>query len=246
MVYYYYYYSPSFLHRFTHPSQIVLTPIENATEIISDRVQATVQELMAEPVNIKTLQIILQGSVIPQVNAGPLAIARDFLGSSDQFPAPHVDRLRSAFARFLQVNSEALRRNKALIDPSQMDFQAQCEQGFAIIKKEIEAHLKAGATAGRASSGVSNSSDSPPPLSDSSASSRHSSASSSPPTSAPASPTPLLASPSPTPTTVARATVAGAMARPASPSAARLSANVPSGALRGSATGTSAPRRHGN
>lgn len=123
---------------------MVLTPIENATDIISDRVQATVLELMAEPVNTKPLQILLQGSVIPQVNAGPLAIARDFLGAADQFPAVHVERMRAAFVRFLQVNSEALRRNKALIDPSQMEFQAQCEQGFALIKRDIEAYLKGG------------------------------------------------------------------------------------------------------
>ena len=122
----------------------MLSPIENATEIISDRVQATVQELMADPPNVKTLQILLQGSVIPQVNAGPLAIARDFLGAPDQFPIAHLERMRAAFVSFLQVNSEALRRNKALIDPSQMEFQAQCEQGFAIIKKDIESYLKGG------------------------------------------------------------------------------------------------------
>lgn len=126
----------------TSRREIELTPIENATEIIIDRCKATETELMSDPINVKTLQILLQGSVIPQVNAGPLAIARDFLGNPDAYSAVHIERMRTAFARFLQVNSQALRQNKSNIDPSQMEFQAQCEQGFAIIKKEIEGYLK--------------------------------------------------------------------------------------------------------
>lgn len=136
-----------------------MTPIENATDILNERAKATIAELKNEPTNIKTLQILLQGSVIPQVNAGPMAIAREFLTRhgifyifltfqkifiqrTESWPQEHVDKLKSALIQFLQVNSEALRKNKQLIEPDQIEFQLQCEQGYATMKKEMELLIK--------------------------------------------------------------------------------------------------------
>eukprot|EP01099_Mayorella_cantabrigiensis_P008574 TRINITY_DN8081_c0_g1_i1.p1 TRINITY_DN8081_c0_g1~~TRINITY_DN8081_c0_g1_i1.p1 ORF type:complete len:395 (-),score=74.81 TRINITY_DN8081_c0_g1_i1:416-1546(-) len=57
---------------------IELTPIEVAIDLLQNRNKVAKQEC-EEPINLKTLQQVLQGSVLAQVNAGPLEIANVFL-----------------------------------------------------------------------------------------------------------------------------------------------------------------------
>jgi dedicator of cytokinesis protein 9/10/11 len=79
-------------------SSTELAPIEVAI----DEMQAKIVELedvILGPIDIKKLQLRLQGSVAVQVNAGPLAYASTFLDSqlSKKYPKPKVEELKEHF-----------------------------------------------------------------------------------------------------------------------------------------------------
>lgn len=50
-----------------------------------------------------------------EVNAGPSAICKAFLGEPDRYPADKVDACRRAFRRFLSICDEGLKLNAAHI-----------------------------------------------------------------------------------------------------------------------------------
>jgi len=123
--------------RVIQKEEIDLTPIENAVEQINSRTQALRNELDTSPPNPKTLQINLQGAVLAQVNSGPAALARMFLSSKSDHPPEHVSRLEDACRDFVKTCGFAIVLNGKVIGPDQLDFQKECENGFAEIKREI-------------------------------------------------------------------------------------------------------------
>lgn len=78
----------------------------------------------APPIDLKLLQLRLQGSICVQVNAGPLTYASTFLardgagageGSGERYPEAKVRQLRAIFRDFVLVCSKALQLNQQLI-----------------------------------------------------------------------------------------------------------------------------------
>jgi len=131
--------------------KIKLSPIETSIELMEDRIQKLKIEYEAEYPNAKTLQIVLQGSVLLQVNAGPLEILRVFVGGGeDKYGAEGVDKLRKLFSDFIKSCQEALRVNAEVIKADQKDFHQELERGFESVKTEVRKYLKTrkGATIG--------------------------------------------------------------------------------------------------
>ncbi len=77
---------------------IELTPIEVAVDEMQNRV-AELEDVVLPPIDVKKLQLRLQGSVAVQVNAGPLAYATVFLEPqrSLQYPSDKVEDLKEVF-----------------------------------------------------------------------------------------------------------------------------------------------------
>jgi len=136
--------------------EVELSPIENATEVITNRIRAMKTELTAIPPNSKTLQIVLQGSVLPQVNAGPLEFARVFLGHKgnvntnllksgfcsagllrfhllktlDKFTADKIKHLEDELRQFVELCQALLELNKQVIKADQIEFQKTMEESY--------------------------------------------------------------------------------------------------------------------
>jgi len=117
----------------SNTNEVELSPVEAATELIEDRTRRLQAELRA-PLP-KTLQIILQGSLLPQVNAGPVAIMEAFLPAklASTFTEASIQRLRDALLSFLRTTKEALALNKSLIDSQQLNFQHLLQEGFGTL-----------------------------------------------------------------------------------------------------------------
>lgn len=81
-----------------HHKNVELTPIEVAEDEMTSRV-AELREVIALKSDVKRLQLKLQGSVSPQVNAGPLAYAEAFLcaDKSSRYPPDKVIALKAIF-----------------------------------------------------------------------------------------------------------------------------------------------------
>lgn len=77
---------------------VELTPIEVAVDEMQNRV-SELEDVVLPPIDVKKLQLRLQGSVAVQVNAGPLAYATAFLEPqrSTQYPSDKVEDLKEVF-----------------------------------------------------------------------------------------------------------------------------------------------------
>lgn len=81
-----------------HKQAIELTPIEVAIDEMQNRV-AELEEVVMPPIDVKKLQLRLQGSVAVTVNAGPLAYAMAFLDPKlcEKYSDSNVEILMDVF-----------------------------------------------------------------------------------------------------------------------------------------------------
>lgn len=77
---------------------IELSPIEVAIDEMNNRV-AELEDVVLPPIDVKKLQLRLQGSVAVTVNAGPLAYATAFLDPKrcGQYTVDRVEDLKDVF-----------------------------------------------------------------------------------------------------------------------------------------------------
>eukprot|EP01104_Vermistella_antarctica_P003930 TRINITY_DN1431_c0_g1_i1.p1 TRINITY_DN1431_c0_g1~~TRINITY_DN1431_c0_g1_i1.p1 ORF type:complete len:2060 (+),score=630.15 TRINITY_DN1431_c0_g1_i1:204-6383(+) len=129
-----------------HTEEIILSPLENAIELIEDRVARLRLELEANPPRMNSLQQVIQGSVVPMVNAGPVAICDIFLANDAVASVPQsdhrhhilLDRLREALNNFTVLCGFAIALNKSIIGPKHLPFQEMVEKYYATMKRDIK------------------------------------------------------------------------------------------------------------
>ena len=74
-----------------------------------------------------------------EVNAGPIEIARTFLGpKAGEYPRHHIDQLSQILSEFLNMCAFALKLNKTLIGVDQLEFQNECEKGYDALRDEVQ------------------------------------------------------------------------------------------------------------
>lgn len=78
---------------------IELSPIEVAIDEMQTKVSELADVVFAPSIDVKKLQLRLQGSVAVQVNAGPLAYANSFLDPklSGKYDSEKVEDLKEVF-----------------------------------------------------------------------------------------------------------------------------------------------------
>ncbi|CAG0914598.1 unnamed protein product [Notodromas monacha] len=116
-----------------------LSPIEVAAEEMSARVAGLKLVVHAHPPDIKRLQLLLQGSISVQVNAGPLAYAQSFLTpeAEDCYPSTQVAILKDIFRQFIAICGVALDLNESLIQSVQRDYQAALRQSYGRLRTSL-------------------------------------------------------------------------------------------------------------
>eukprot|EP01086_Lenisia_limosa_P006376 TRINITY_DN25153_c0_g1_i1.p1 TRINITY_DN25153_c0_g1~~TRINITY_DN25153_c0_g1_i1.p1 ORF type:complete len:654 (-),score=191.97 TRINITY_DN25153_c0_g1_i1:76-1761(-) len=128
--------------RVVDREEIVLQPIEVGLDLIVQRAKMLDAEVKANPPSTKTLQIVLQGSVRLQVNAGPLEICRTFLGSPDKYDKKQIASLRLAFRNFLKSAKDCLDLNGTLITAVQTEYHQDLTLGYEEVREEILPYIK--------------------------------------------------------------------------------------------------------
>jgi len=128
--------------KIVHKSEAELTPIETNIELIERKIVSLKAELSTATPNIKALQLALQGSLLLQVNVGPLEICRVFLGDNmTKYNKEYVERAIVAMSEFVKTLGRALEVNQALIKPDQLAFHKELEKGYSYFQQELTKHM---------------------------------------------------------------------------------------------------------
>lgn len=116
-----------------------LKPIEVAVEEMTNKCKELEEIVTADVVDIKKLQLRLQGSVNVQVNAGPLAYAKTFLDEvkAAELPVNDVNDLRNIFRKFIDLCSRALKTNAEMILSNQQNYHEAMKQSFNLLVEEL-------------------------------------------------------------------------------------------------------------
>jgi len=124
--------------------EIVLSPIENAIELVQNRSAKIREQLECNPPRLNPLQQIIQGSVLPMVNEGPLKICETFLTRREGmhvYDNEQVAILTKVLATFVTLCGFAIALNKSLIGPKHIKFQQMVEQQYKILKQQVNEYI---------------------------------------------------------------------------------------------------------
>ncbi|KAA0723028.1 Dedicator of cytokinesis protein 11 [Triplophysa tibetana] len=119
-------------------NHVDLKPIDVAIDEMKDRSTELTKICSNQEVDMKQLQLILQGCVSVQVNAGPMAYARAFLDESKSGQSSKkVKELKEIFRQFIRACSVALDINERLIKEDQYEYQEGLKANFKSMVKEL-------------------------------------------------------------------------------------------------------------
>ncbi|XP_069784055.1 dedicator of cytokinesis protein 7-like isoform X2 [Narcine bancroftii] len=119
--------------------EISLRPIEAAIEDMQKKTYELAKATNENPPNLKLLQMVLQGSVGPTVNQGPMEVAQVFLSEIPNDPKlfRHHNKLRICFKDFLKRCEDALIKNKGLISSEREEYQSELERNYDALKHNL-------------------------------------------------------------------------------------------------------------
>ncbi|XP_053674834.1 dedicator of cytokinesis protein 11 [Anopheles nili] len=110
-----------------------LSPIEVAIDEMQTKI-AELEEIVMGPIDLKKLQLRLQGSVAVTVNAGPLAYASAFLDpaktSARKYPLDKVEELKEVFRDFIKICFTVLQINANLISSDQREYHNALKENY--------------------------------------------------------------------------------------------------------------------
>ncbi|XP_050078931.1 dedicator of cytokinesis protein 9 isoform X2 [Anopheles maculipalpis] len=110
-----------------------LSPIEVAIDEMQTKI-AELEEIVMGPIDLKKLQLRLQGSVAVTVNAGPLAYATAFLDPaktiSKKYPLDKVEDLKEVFRDFIKICYTVLQINANLISSDQREYHNALKENY--------------------------------------------------------------------------------------------------------------------
>ncbi|XP_048389277.2 dedicator of cytokinesis protein 9 isoform X11 [Stegostoma tigrinum] len=116
-----------------------MNPIEVAIDEMGNKVTELQMLCSSSDVDMIKLQLKLQGSVIVQVNAGPLAYARAFLEEANvkKYPDNKVKQLKEVFRQFVEACGQALIVNERLIKEDQVEYQEEMKANYREMVREL-------------------------------------------------------------------------------------------------------------
>uniref|UniRef100_A0A6B2KZ43 DOCKER domain-containing protein n=1 Tax=Arcella intermedia TaxID=1963864 RepID=A0A6B2KZ43_9EUKA len=122
--------------------EIILSPIENAIELITSQTAKVLSQLEAVPTRVNLLQQTLQGSVVPMVNPGPMRICETFLSVSaiqeGHYKKEDIIKLINAMDIFIKKCGFAVRLNRYVIEEKHIKFAQMIESSYSQLSVTVE------------------------------------------------------------------------------------------------------------
>jgi len=122
---------------------MLLKPIDCALDLMVILTSKLKTALNCVPIVAKSLQIILQGAVLAQVNAGPAAIIATFLNNPDGYPPESIEKLKESIRAFVRACNFGLILNAKLVQdqPETAALQEAMMSAFTSLQAEAAKHI---------------------------------------------------------------------------------------------------------
>uniref|UniRef100_A0A914UIY9 DOCKER domain-containing protein n=1 Tax=Plectus sambesii TaxID=2011161 RepID=A0A914UIY9_9BILA len=127
----------------TSRGEELLTPLQVACDELGNKAKHLRRILDAvepgRPLDIKRLQLLLQGAVQPTVNAGPLAYAEAFTAAEQQkrYGQAGTDQLKESFRQLVAVCADALKANQTAIRADQVEYHRMLSESFDVMLDKL-------------------------------------------------------------------------------------------------------------
>lgn len=116
---------------------IQISPLQIAISSLKKKNRELNDVISNEPLDLKKLQLRLQGSVMVTVNSGSLTYARAFIGNTD-IPEADQDDLKAEYVKFISLCQKALEINvENSTDPSSFTYHKTLRDGCMDIKQQL-------------------------------------------------------------------------------------------------------------
>jgi len=125
-------------------TEIILTPLENAIEVLQGRTHQIREQLESNPIRLNPLQQVLQGSVVPMVHEGPLKICETFLRNSEVHNQILIEQLKVGLRQFITMCGFAVAANNRNIGPEQQKYAQMLEAQYKALKMRINGYISNG------------------------------------------------------------------------------------------------------
>ncbi|CAG9531380.1 unnamed protein product [Cercopithifilaria johnstoni] len=137
--------------RVVNQFETFLSPLELACDKLifkSKQLRRTLEAASAtgestRHLDIKGLQLLLQGAVQPTVNVGPLAYAEAFTTPAQKilYGPSGIEKLADAFRCLVSVCAEALEANEAAIGEDQIEYHNMLKNAFAAMMERLNGYF---------------------------------------------------------------------------------------------------------
>ena len=100
-------------------------------------------------VRVNQLQQLLQGSVVPMVNEGPLKICETFLSKEERgkYPPEQIYQLEEVMSKFIKLCGFAVKLGNQVIEMRGLheyqQFQSMIEDKYVIMREKLNAFVMA-------------------------------------------------------------------------------------------------------
>jgi len=122
-------------------TETVLSPIENAIELITQQTAKVQLQLEAVPTRLNPLQQTLQGSVVPMVNPGPIRVCETFLTKeiidTCTYPPQDVLRLTQAMEVFVKKCGFAVKLNQYVTEEKHRRFNEMIDKSYNQLSQTV-------------------------------------------------------------------------------------------------------------
>uniref|UniRef100_A0A0K0EU67 Dedicator of cytokinesis protein n=1 Tax=Strongyloides venezuelensis TaxID=75913 RepID=A0A0K0EU67_STRVS len=103
----------------------------------------TYDKSFLDKLDLKGLQLLLQGAVQATVNAGPLAYGEAFstIIQKQRYGEDEINRLIKAFKQLLHQCSEALRVNEVAVSSDQVEYHMMLKSSFEVLQERLNEYF---------------------------------------------------------------------------------------------------------
>uniref|UniRef100_A0A0N4ZQ61 PH domain-containing protein n=1 Tax=Parastrongyloides trichosuri TaxID=131310 RepID=A0A0N4ZQ61_PARTI len=103
----------------------------------------TFDKSFLDKLDLKGLQLLLQGAVQATVNAGPLAYGEGFSTTiqKQRYGEEGINRLIKAFKQLLYQCNEALRVNEVAVPPDQVEYHLMLKSSFEVLQERLNEYF---------------------------------------------------------------------------------------------------------